>query len=409
MADLIRHARSVSPWFIPNKGGIPRDLHGITSVSGGASVASEDIFVVGKSDKCATDKAIPESTLTITQLERGEIGSYLTLANLDSEPVGGLELLDFSSSLVDVALYERANFDGAIEQTFWFPKMAISSIALDIGDPEARIERSFDLVGDNEHQLNYDNKILIHKNDVAGSGVAGAYPIDLTSAGIPELDPNNSGVYILRVDRTRAGITETITAYTYNPTGEVLTITSALTGDEYNIYYSASAFGVDGDPTTVDSASPCFLKADSVTVLLSDGTTEIELDLLTSLSISATLNRLEEAVIGNDEKIVKEVESTTVDVSLSGRVKESTFAEAFMGQLGNDWGITDVKKFLDNVRVTVKLYSDATKSTFLIGYQVDNLSFTDDTQDFTANEFGTLDVSASSTNMLITTTEGDLT
>lgn len=407
MADAIRHARSVSPWFIPNKGGNPSNLHGITSITGGSSVASEDVFVMGKSEKCATDKDIPESTLSITQLERGEIASYLTLANLDAEPVGGLDLLDFGNALVDVALYERDSFSGAVEQTFWFPKMAISSLGLDIADPEARIERSFDLIGDNELQLNYTNKILIHKNDVAGSGVAGAYPIDLTSAGIPELDPNNSGAYILRVDRTRAGVTETITAYTYNPVGEILTITSALTGDEYNIYYSAAAFGTD--PTSVDSASPCFLKADSVTVLLSDGTTEVALDLLTSLSISGTFERIDESVIGNDEKILREIQSTTVDVALNGRVKESTFAEAFMGQLGNNWGITDVKKFLDNVRLTVKIYSDSTKATFLIGYQVDNLSFTDDSQAFTANEFGTLDVSATSTNMKITTTEGDLT
>lgn len=50
MADAIRHARSVSPWFIPNKGGNPSNLHGITSITGGASVASEDVFVMGKSE-----------------------------------------------------------------------------------------------------------------------------------------------------------------------------------------------------------------------------------------------------------------------------------------------------------------------------------------------------------------------
>lgn len=412
MADSIRHARSVSPWFIPNKGGVARDLHGITNLTGGASVDSEDVFVIGKSDKCATDKALPTSTVSVTQLERGEILSYLTLANLDTEPTGGVDLLDFSGALVDVAFYGRDEFDGTIEKTVWFPKMAISSLALDIADPEARIERSFELTGDNERHLQYDNKILIHKKNTAPSGTSGGYNIDLTSAGIPAVDPNNSGAYMLRVDRTRAGVTETLTLgtdYTYTVSGEVLNITSALTDDVYNIYFSSDAFGVDGDPTSVDSADPCFLKADSVTVLISDGNEEIELDLLTSLSISASLERIDEGVIGNDEKILKEISGTPVSVSLSGRVKNAEILEAFMGHVNDDWGITDVKEFLDNVRITVKIYSDSTKSSFLIGYQTSGLSFTDDSEDFTANEFGTLDVNCSSTNLIITTTEADLT
>lgn len=409
MADSIRHARSVSPWFIPNKGGSASNLHGITNISGGASVDSEDVFVVGKSNKCATDKSIPDATVSITQLERGEINSYLTLANLDDEPVGGITLLDFSDALVDIVLYGKDEFDGVIEKTVWFPKMAISSLGLDIADPEARLERSFEFIGDNEFNLQYDNKILVHVKNTAPSGTSGAYNIDLTSSGIPATDPNNSGAYMLRVDRTRSGETETLvlgTDYTYTVSGEVLNIVSALTGDVYNIYYSSNAFT---DPTSVDSATDCFIKADSVTVLISDGNEEISLDLLTSLSISASVERIDEGVIGNNEKILKEISSTPVTVSLSGRVKASEILEAFMGHLDDEWGITDTTRFLDNVRVTVKIYSDATKSTFLLGYQTSGLSFTDDTQDFTANEFGTVDVNASSTNLLITTTEADLT
>jgi hypothetical protein len=412
MADAIRHARSVSPWFIPNKDGSADDFHGITSISGGATVDSEDVFVVGKETKCGTDKSIPDSTISVTQLERGEIQTYLTLANLNAEPGAGLTLSDFQNSLIDIVLYEKEESAGALEQTFWFPKMGIESIGFDISDQEARIERSFEFAGDNEHQLNYNNKYLIHVNDVAPSGTSGAYIINVSDP-VPIIDPNNSGAYILRIDRTRAGVlTQNLvegTDFTYASGGQDITITAGLTDDEYNVYYSASSFGSGGDPTSVDADSTCFLKAESVTVLLSDGTTEVELDLLTSLSIDATFTRVDEAVIGNDEKIIKEVQSKTVDVSLSGRLKSSTIAEAFMGELGNDHGITDVTKFLDNIRLTVKVYSDTTKASFVIGYQVDNLSFTDDSQDFTANDFGTLDVSSSSDDMLITTTEGNLT
>ena len=415
MADEIRHARSISPYFYPNKGGSSSDLHGITNIGGGASVATEDVFVVGRKTKCGTIKETPESAVPITQLERGEIDSYLTLANLDTEPVGGLSLEDFSNGLTDVAFYERDSFEGTIERTIWFPKTAIESLSLDIADPEARIERTFDLAGDNKLVLREANLLLIVRSDTAPSGTSGSYVIGSSVLDpAPASDPNNSGQFILRVDRTRAGTTSTLTVttdYTYSDGSTELTILDGQTGDVYRVYYSATTFGSAGDPTTVDPcADPSFIKADSVTVLISDGVNpELEIDCLTSLSFSASLNRIDESCIGNDERVLREIEDTPVDISLTGRVRTSEFALAFMEKLGTTHGITDVKKYSDNVRVTVKIYDDATKSNFLIGYQVDGLTFNDDNEEFTANEFGTVDLTASATEMKITTTEGDLT
>ena len=414
MAELIRHSRAVSPYFYPNKGGDPSNLHGITDIGGGASVDSTEEFVVGKRDKCGTDVSLPSSSVPITQNERGEIATYLTLANLDAEPGGGIELDDFSSALIDVAIYERDSFNGTIEKTTWFPKTAIASLSLNIADPESKIERSFELQGDNELNLQYDNKILIHKEFVAGTGDAGTggFVLDCSDP-IPEADPNRSGKFILRVDRTRSGETTTLDEdagdFSYDSGTQDITIEDETEiGDVINVYYSSDSFGGPGDPTTVDSADPCFLKATNVTVLLSDGITEIELDTLTSLTIDATINRADEGVIGKDEKVVREISDTPVTVSLSGRIKRATIAEAFMGQLGNNWGITDVKRFLSNVRVTVKIYSDVDKTNFLLGYQVDDLAFNDDSFDYTANDFGTLDTTASSSSLLITAVEGNL-
>lgn len=408
MAEIIRHARSVSPWIIPNKGGTAGDIHGLSNVNTATSQSSDDIFVVGKDTRCGVDKGIPEATVTFPQFERGEIDTYLKLANLSAEPVGGLDLLDFSSALVDYFQYERDAFEGNIEQTKWFPKLAISSLSIDIADPEANIERSIELTGDNKFELSHDNKYGIHQKVTFASGDT---TIDVSDPA-PTIDPNNSGVYILRVDRTRAGETESLTLgtdYTYNNGTMEITITSPSSGDVYNVYYSSDDWGTGGDPTSTDSASPCVLKADSVTVLISDGNEEVVLDKLTSLSLSATITRLDEGVIGSDEKVLREIDETPVDVSLTGRVKNSEILTAFMGHVNDNWGITDINKYLETVRVTVKIYSDETKSTFLIGYQVDGLSFTDDSHDFTAGDFGTMTVNASSDNLLITTTEGDLT
>lgn len=410
MADDIRHARAISPWFIPNTGGSADDLHGLTDIASDPSVASEDVYVVGKKAKCGTDKETPEVTVPLTQLERGEIDTYLTLANLDSEPSGGLDLLDFNSSLTDVVYYVKDEFNGNIDSTIWSPKTAVNSITLNIDDPEARITRDIELSGDDRRILTGNNKYLIHVEDTAPSGTSGNYVIDISDP-TPVEDPNNSGIYVLRIDRTRSGETETLTEttdYTFNNPTDEITIISAQSADVYNIYYSASSFGSAGDPTSVDSDSICFLKAENVTVLISDGTTEVELDRLSSLTLTATLNRIDENVIGNDERILREISDTPVTVDFSGRVKRYRGEKAFMNQLADSEMISSVKLFNDNVKVTVKIYNNADKDTFLIGYQVDNLSYTDGSFSATANEFGTMDVSAQSDDILITAVEGNL-
>lgn len=411
MADDITHSRSIAPWFIPNKGGSADDFHGLTDVGADPSVASEDVFVVGRKTKCGTDKDTPEVTVPLTQLERGEVDTYLTLANISAEPSGGFDALDFNSSLTDVVYYLKDEFNGSVTASIWMPKCAVNSLSLNIDDPEARITRDIELSGDDRRVLLGDNKFLIHKQNTAPSGTSGAYSIDVSDPA-PVEDPNNSGSFILRVDRTRSGETTTLIAgtdYTYDLGNTEVDITSASTDDVYNIYYSASSFGTAGDPTSVDSDSTCFLKAENVTILISDGTNEVEMDRLTSLTFSVTFNRIDESVLGNDERVLREVSDTPVTVDTSGRIKNWKGEKAFMNQITEDNVISSVKLFNDNVRVTVKIHDNADKDTFLIGYQVDNLSFTDGSFTSSANEFGTVDISAQSDDFKITTTEADLT
>ena len=410
MADDIRHARAISPWFIPNTGGSADDLHGLTDVAADPSVGSENVYVVGKKAKCGTDKETPEVTVPLTQLERGEIDTYLTLANLDSEPSGGFDLLDFNSSLVDAVYYVKDEFNGNVDSSIWMPKCAVNSITLNIDDPEARITRDIELGSDNRRVLTGNNKYLIHVKDTAASGVSGNYVIDISDP-TPIVDPENAGVFVLRIDRTRSGETTTLaltTDYTFNDPTDEITILSALAADVYNVYYSAASFGSAGDPTSVDSDSICFLKAENVTALIDDGTTEVELDRLSSLTLTATLNRIDENVIGNDERILREISDTPVTVDFSGRVKRYRGEKAFMNSLNSTEMISSVKEFNDNIKVTIKIYNNADKDTFLIGYQVDNLSYTDGSFSATANEFATMDVSAQSDDILITETEGNL-
>lgn len=405
MAEQQKHARVFSPLFIDNLNGVRDDFHGITDIGADVSVGTEDVFIVGQADKCATERDIPEATVPITQLERGEIDTYLKLANRLATPSGGLRLTHFSSGLVDAALYIREEEQGAVEGTVWLPKTAIASLSLAI-DADERIVRTIELNGENRRVLKGANSHLIHKKFTAGSGVSGTFILDVSDP-IPAENPDVSGEFILRVDRTRDGAVETISTWSYDDGDQEITVTDAEEGDDYNVYYSSASFGGDGDPTSVDTDPQCFLKAEYVTVLISDGTTEVEVDDLTSLSFDAALTRLNEAKIGSTDKI-KEITETPVTLSLSGRVNRDFQVErAFMNSLAIDDLVSDVNTFRENVRVTILIYDSAAKTNFLIGYQADNLSFNDSSLAVTANEFATLDFGASTTDIKISKTIGD--
>lgn len=411
MAEDISHSRSVDTYLVPNKTATAADLHGLQDIGGSATIASTDIFVMGKADKCGTDQDTPETTVPVTQYERGELTTYLKIANLTSKPSGGLTLDNFSGAKVDVFKYVRDADDGNILGTIWHPKTAISSLGLNIGTGDV-LTRTFDLSGDNEHVTLGDNKYAVHRSNTAPSGTSGNYDITSTTLDpTPVVDPHNSGQYIVRVDRVRSGTLSTLTRttdWTYDNGTTTLTIVSASADDVYHIYYSASSWGSAGDPTSEDSASPCFLKSENVTILISDGITEVTMDRVTDLSISADINLLQEEVIGFDGFVVNEVQDTPVTFDLTGRVKNYYVEKAGMNSLASSDLLSNLQNFGSTIKVTVKIYSDSTKSTFLLGYQADSLAVTDKDIPFTSNEFGEWSVSLQGANLTITDSEGDL-
>jgi hypothetical protein len=144
-------------------------------------------------------------------------------------------------------------------------------------------------------------------------------------------------------------------------------------------------------------------------VTLQSGTgTEVELDRLTSFNISTTLNRISEAVIGLQEKLLKQVESYDVKVALNGRVKDAKIEDVLMGKAGLNHSIIDPNEFKTDIICRVYVYEDSTKSTFKLGYKVTGLAFADTTQDANANAFWTEGINLSSDNLVISNVESDI-
>ena len=405
----IRHSSAVKPISIPVKANVDKDnWDRVQSFSPATSQPSEKLYEIGRLQKMTTDKDILEATLSITQLEYGTIDSFKQLSGLSSEPSGGFALSDMDDALIDFYLPGKDEYDGTLEQTLWLQHMAVDSFGVSITADE-RIERTFELSGEFAKILRYGNKFLIFTTDDAPSGTSGNYNIVVNDPA-PVQEPNGS-TYILDLYRIRSGTATQLdltTDYTYNNATNTITILSANAQDHYRIWYSAGSYGTAGDPSSLNDSDDYYLKADNVTVTIDDGTNPaVELDKLTSLTIDATFNRIDEPVIGSDEKILKDVESYDVTWSLEGFVKNSAVEEALMQQAGQNWKVLDFTLF-DSVKMTAKIYQEATKSTFLIGYQSTVCDFSDESQDYTANEFASNPITLTTDNLKITTTIGDL-
>lgn len=414
MANEIRHASATKPRVYPWNGDTqPIDIDRVQTISGGVNQPQELVYEIGRLDKVCTDLKILEEKCTLTQLEYGEIDFYLALANKAATPSGGLQLSDFDDSLVDIISVGKDKFNGTMEQTLWLPKLSVNSLTFNVANADARIERSVDLGGDFFRILKDANKIFMQKIYTVPSGYAAAPYAIVISDPAPVVNPNVALKYIERVLRVRSGVTtelELTTDYTWTNGTTTLSVLSATTGDIIKVAYTTGSFGTGGDYTSLNDVDLCYINADSVTVTLESAAqgVEVELDRLTSLNITATLNRISEGVIGLREKLLKNVQNYDVKVALNGRVKDATIEEALMGQVGNNFGILDPDFYKTDLVLRVKVYEDSTKTTFKLGYKVTGLAFSDTTQDANANDFWSNGINLTSDNMLISDTESDI-
>ena len=411
MAVTIRHSSAFKPISVSERAAIDRDnWDRVQNFSVSINQPQEKLYELGRLAKMATDKDKLEASVSITQYEYGTMDSFLQLAGLSALPSGGLDIEDFDVARTDFISPGKTEYGGTLEQTLWVERLSLDSLSIGINSDE-RIERSFELSGNYCKIAREGNKYVIFVSDTVASGVSGNYVIDVSDPA-PVVDPNNAGVYILKVYRIRSGVATELdltTDYTYNNSTKEITIISGLAADNYRVWYTAASYGSAGDPQALNDVDDYYLPADYATVTIDDGThTAVELDKLTSLSIDATLNRIGEGAIGTSENLFNDVEDYDVSVSLGGFVKNYPIQEALMLQAGQSHGLLDYT-LMDEVAVVVKVYEEVAKSTFLIGYKITGLELSDDAPaNFSANEFGDSTITLNSDNLTISTTEGDL-
>jgi hypothetical protein len=190
----------------------------------------------------------------------------------------------------------------------------------------------------------------------------------------PATNPDESGNdgYILRVVRVRAGVTTELvyaTDYSFAPPS-TLSINSALTNDVYKVYYSATAYIGGASMFTNNDSDPAAIMADCASIWLQ---TTNYLYRVQSVGINVTFDRTDYKEVGNSIVVQRGIRNKTVTVTL-GRILEAYTIEQALRGVASTYGFINPRRFSDSNRLTVQIFSDATKGVFKQEYRMIGLT-----------------------------------
>jgi len=351
------------------------------SIDPSATLNAEIIEEIGTVGSVGSVKGSSEVSYGLTQYEYGNIEFWQKLVNTATLGAVGQTAItqdDFKTPYSNICAY-MTDDDGTFLGTVLYPELRTSGFSLSISDPQAIVERSFDLVGESAIILQNTNKYYIYERYACGSG--GDNEVDLSTRA-PIVDPDNAGVYMFKVYRVRGAATTELTLttdYTYSNITKILTIVSVQAGDVIKAYYSsATAPATMFTTNTVDVAA---IRGDSVDIYLyvpaSGKPSSADYAYrLQSVSLDVSFDRLDLREIGNDEVVARGVTNTTVTATLGRLLETFTIEEVLRGQTAG-YGKIDISQFSDEIALIIKIYSDNTKTSFKYGFMATGMTTTD--------------------------------
>ncbi len=403
------HSSYFRPKVFPYNGtGAPVEIDRLQELSGSTSLNRTKINEIGRDGIVGWKTAIPEISLTLRQLEYGSLEFWNKITNTTATSITHT---DFKTATFDIAGYETDD-DGTFVATIWYPELRTTGFGLNIGDPDASLERSFTCVGNDEIAWTNNNKYLIYLESTAsgtghqiviGSGGFSAYPD-------PVDDPDQSGaIQLIRVLRVRSGTTTELvvtTDYTWNSSSNLLSFVGATAAsDVFKVYYTATTYISGVDPFTENDSDLAEISADCVSIYLQ---TSEYVYRLQSVGVDVSFDRQDIKEIGNSEVVARGVRDTNVKVTL-GRILEDYTIENILRAAGTTtYGKIDVRQFADDLSLTIKIFNNADKDTFKIGYKFTNLSPTTTDAGVPTVDYVTKGTTLEGQEFLITTVEGAL-
>ena len=412
------NASEYKPRIVPILGDVDSaEIDRAQAIDPTVALNREKVEEIGREDVVGYLKKSPTIGYRLTQLEYGSLEFWAKLTNTANKGESGetpITLEDFKTPYFDILAY-LTDDDGTFRGTYMYPALRVAGFGITIGDPQARIERSFDLVGESAVIWQGLNKYVVydkHTVETAEPETNGDVVIDLSVTGTPAPaeDPDNAGVYMIRVVRVR-GVVSTVLAtseYIY-ATGN-LTVHNCVQGDVIKYWYtSAEAPATIFTPNDTD---PSALLGDCASVYLYIPATgkPSALDYvyrLQSINFDVKFDREDLREIGNKDVVQRGIKNSTVTANLGRIVEQFTIEEILRGE-ATGYGKIDVEKLTDQACLIVKVFTDNTKSTFAYGFKMEGMSPTDLKGGATVSEYIKADTTLTGEQLVITADESEL-
>ena len=372
----------------------PTQIDRLQDLTAASTLNREKIREIGRDGIVDWRKRIPSTRLTLRQFEYGDIEFWRKLANV-TNATNSITLGDFKTSMVDIVGY-KTDDDGTFLGSVWYPKFRVAGWGLNIGDPQASIERTFDLIGEDENLLEYNNKYFIYKKFDASGGSPEEFSV---TDPVPSADPDNSGQYLFRVLRVNISdnSTDELTYTTDTPTGDeyAFSAPSTLTvptsaGDVIKVYYSASSYISGQEVFTNNDIDAGTLLAEAASIYIYQASNNYVYKLQ-SVGVDVTFDRTDYYEIGNRDVQQRGVREKTVRITL-GRILEAYTIEEVLRGVDSTFGRISTREYRNDLILRVKLYGNYLKNTFNIGYRFADLSPTDLGHGVPLNDYSTRNV-----------------
>lgn len=406
------HTSYWRPRVYPFEGDVaPAQIDRIQDLSATVTLNRERVREVGRDGTVDWRKRIPSTRLTMRQLEYGDIEFYQKIANKVGSDTD-ITLADFKTSMVDIVGY-KTDDDGTFKGSVWYPKYRTAGFSINIGDPQAMIERSFDFVGEDENVLEGSNQYFNYQRfPCVTPGATETFTVNSPS---PVADPDNSGRYLFRVvEVSAAGVTTELEygtgtgQYTFTAPS-TLTVRNTTAGDVYKVYYSAATWNSQTQGANIftnNDTDAGALLAESASIYLYVAADNYVYKLQ-SVGIDVSFDRQDNYEIGNDEVVQRGVRDKTVRVTL-GRILDTYTIEEVMRGKTSAYGRLNTREYLDNITLRVKMYGNSAKTSFNLGLKLTNLSPTGLDAGVPLNDYATRGVTLEGEDLTISNVEATI-
>jgi hypothetical protein len=357
------HAKYVKPRVFPwNNDRDPEQIDRSQDIGGDLTLNREKVYEIGRDGLLGYRQQTPSFAYSMRQFEYGSMSFWYDLANKEAPGSGEDRFINLDSLKevkFDIACF-LTDDDNTFQGSIWFPKLRVNGFSLNIADPEAIIERNFDLIGE-------DYKILDKKYFSFQKATAAGATLNMVLS--PAAIEYASGTYIFRVLRVRSGVVSEVTTYTYTSGTVTLSVTGCQAGDIVKAYYpSDTAYTTTWTDNDVD---PDLLLAEYAEIYMKVGT-GTRIYRLQTVGIDVAFERADYKEIGNSEVVQTGVKNKTVTITLN-RFSEDFSLEDILAS-DTTYPFINPRDFSEDIQLMVKIFNEKEHTTFKIGYLMNKIS-----------------------------------